>query len=263
MKDFEYILSDNIFVNKKYVNKTLNTLASDTIDDGSIQYDMNEHGYRSPNFNKKSNYNILTLGCSWTMGIGVDNANSWPNIIGKLIDDSATVFNYATYGASPSFISKNFYKIVTSEIKPNLVMIMWPGFSRRDYLKEDGTFKKIGGFRMANDTDLVWKNDDEDILFVQLRNDYQDLMEFWESYKMVELTSKLYNIKTYHTIAGYYYEVFKSLEHILNNTIDYSTFFDPSSCYKNDFKGRDNHHPGNDWHNTFAKEFYTYIKNRL
>jgi hypothetical protein len=194
------------------------------------------------------------------MGLGVNNTDIWPNIIGK---NFGKVFNYGMYGVSTSFIAKTLYKIVSSEFIPNMVLIMWPGFSRRDYIKENGSFKKIGGFRMANDNDLVWKNEDEDLMFVELRNDYQDLMIFWEAYKLVETIARLYDIKIFHTIAGYYYDVFKELQPELNMTIDYDRFFDPIDCYKNDLKGRDNHHPGIEWHHTFAKEFYTYIKNKL
>lgn len=260
MKDFEKILCDNVFIFEKYKNKTFSTLASDTIDDGTIQYKMNEHGYRSDTLKNKSNYNIITLGCSWTMGIGVSDEKIWPNLIGNKF---GKVFNYGMYGVSTSFIAKTLYKIVSSEFKPDMVLIMWPGFSRRDYIKENGSFKKIGGFRMANNTDLVWKNEDEDLMFVQLRNDYQDLMIFWEAYQFVEMIAKLYNIKIFHTIAGYYYDVFKKLQPELNFTINYDTFFDPIDCYKNDLKARDNHHPGEIWHDNFSKQFYTYIKNKL
>ena len=44
MQDFEKILSDNVFVFEQYKNKILPTLASDIIDDGTIKYNMNEHG---------------------------------------------------------------------------------------------------------------------------------------------------------------------------------------------------------------------------
>jgi hypothetical protein len=260
MKDFEKILSDDVFVFEQYKNKILPTLASDTNDDNTIWYKMNEHGYRSNPLKDKSDYNILTLGCSWTMGIGVKNEKIWPNLIGEQF---GKVFNYGMYGASTSFIAKTLYKIISSEFIPDMVLIMWPGFSRRDYIKENGSFKKIGGFRMANDMDLVWKNEDEDLMFVQLRNDYQDLMTFWEAYKFVEVIAKLYNIKIFHTIAGYYYDVFKELKSELNSTINYDTFFDPINCYKNDLKARDNHHPGELWHDNFSKEFYIYIKNKL
>jgi hypothetical protein len=140
---------------------------------------------------------------------------------------------------------------------------MWPGLSRRDYLKEDGTFKKVGGFRVAKSNDIVWKNDDEDVLFIQLRNDYQDLMIFWEAYTFVETMAKLHNIKVYHTIAGYYYNVFKELKPHLNSTINYDTFFEPTDCYKNDLMGRDLEHPGENWHTQFANSFYEFVKDKI
>ena len=257
------ILSNNIFINVNYIDKELLTIASDIKDDGSISYKMNEHGYRSISLNNKSEFNILTLGCSWTMGVGVRNEMIWPNLVGESVSKNAAVFNYGMYGVSVSYVAKTFYKFVTSHFTPDLCLIMWPGFSRRDYLTENGMFKKIGGFRLAHEKDVIWKNDREDELFVELRNDYQDLMIFWEAYKLVEVISKLYGIKVIHTIAGYYYEIFKELETNLKHTIDYNTFFDPSDCYQSDFKARDNHHPSEKWHFNFSKKFSSFIMNKL
>jgi hypothetical protein len=179
------------------------------------------------------------------------------------INKKISLFNYGTYGVSTSFTAKNFYKIVTSEIKPDLVLIMWPGFSRRDYLKDNGVFKKVGGFRLAHERDVIWKNEEEDRLFVELRNDYQDLMEFWEAYKLIEITAKLHNINVIHTISGYYYDIFKELKPHLKNTIDYNTFFEPLDCYQTDFAARDNHHPGEKWHLEFSKKFFIFVDKKL
>jgi hypothetical protein len=262
MKDVNLILSNNIFVNETYTNRKLNILATDTIDDGTIIYDMNEHGYRSNELSSKTDYNILTLGCSWTMGIGVKNELIWPTLLSNKIG-KGTLFNYGNYGVSTSFIAKTLHKFVSSQFTPNAVFIMWPGFSRRDYLKEDGAFKKVGGFRPAKSNDIVWKNDDEDTLFIQLRNDYQDLMIFWEAYTFVEAIAKLHNIKVYHTIAGYYYDIFKELQPHLKSTLDYNTFFEPINCYKNDSMGRDLEHPGEKWHMEFANSFYEFVKDKI
>jgi hypothetical protein len=258
MISLDSILSNDLIVNQNYVNKKLYKMATDT--NGSILYDMNEHGYRSISTKLKSDYNILTLGCSWTMGVGVQNEDIWPNVISKNL---GTTFNYGMYGVSTSFIAKTFYKFVVSQFSPNVCLIMWPGFSRRDYINSEGEFRKIGGFRLANNEDVVWKNKDEDVLFLELRNDYQDLMIFWEAYNFVETIAKLYDIKLYHTIAGYYYDVFSNLENHLVKTIDYNRFFIPKNCYKNDLKGADNQHPGKDWHINFGNEFYKFIKDKL
>lgn len=252
------ILSDNLVINKNYANKKLYEIATDK--SGIVHYDMNEHGYRSLSPKLKSNFNILALGCSWTLGVGVDNDYIWPNIVSNNL---GTAFNYGMYGVSTSFVAKTFYKFTQSEFPPNVTLIMWPGFSRRDYINSNGEFRKIGGFRLANDTDVVWKNKDEDVLFLELRNDYQDLMIFWEAYNFVETTAKLYNVKVFHTIAGYYFDIFNRLEKHLCNTIDYNTFFNPINCYKNDLMAADKQHPSKDWHIKFGNEFYNFIKNKL
>jgi hypothetical protein len=263
-KDYQRILSDDIYVFEKYRNKTLSVMASDRDDDGSILYIMNEHGYRSDSFKTFGDYNILTLGCSWTMGIGVENSYIWTNILKekfqkKHFEKNVKLYNYSSYGVSTKFVAKNYYKIIKAGLIPDLTIIMWPGFSRRDYLKSDGTFKKIGGFRMANGKDDLWKNEEEDIKFIELRNDYQDLMEFWESYKFVETTSQLYNTKVIHTIAGYYYEIFESIEKNLTDLIKYETFFRPNDCYKSDCLARDKRHPGKEWHSLFAEKINIFI----
>lgn len=257
------ILSDGIPKFKEYGNLTLSQIATDREGDGSIFYKMNEDGYRSRSLKEKSDFNILCLGCSWTMGVGVNDKDSWPTIISNMMQEKigkeCAVFNYSMYGISPSFISKILYKITQSEFIPDLLLIMWPGFSRRDYLNDLGEFKKIGGFRYAHENDVVWKNNPEDLLFIELRNDNQDSMIFWETYKLSEMISKFYNIKTYHTVAGYYYEIFKKLN--LYDTIDSSTFFMPENCYKNDFMARDKEHPGPGWHRKFAENFFKFITN--
>lgn len=264
-KDIDIFLSDDVIVFDKYKNKTLKTIATDFKDDGTIDYNMNEHGYRSNSLNQLSEYNILTLGCSWTMGVGVNNERIWPSVIGGRFDSDISkncrVFNYSMYGTSTSYISKILYKITKSHFVPDVVLIMWPGFSRRDYIREDGSFKKVGGFRQATQNDVVWKNDYEDKLFIELRNDHQDSMVFWESYKFVETIGKSHNIKIFHTIAGYYYEIFKTLN--LKNTIDWNTFFVPDDCFKNDFGARDNEHPSDEWHERFANNFYEFIKTKI
>ena len=259
MKSLNNILSNDIIAYPQYANKTLNSLASDN--SGLITYKMNKHGYRaSKPYKTVPQYNVLALGCSWTMGIGVDNNLIWPTLMG---DRLGRVYNYGMYGASVSFVAKTFYKFVNSEKIPDIAIIMWPGFSRRDYITEAGEFRKIGGFRAATNEDPVWRNSEEDLLFLQLRNDNQDLMEFWEAYQFVELISKAYKIKTFHTIAGYYYEIYKNLKPKLEKTINYSTFYEPEDCYQNDHKAADKQHPGEVWHRSFADNFYSFIKDKI
>lgn len=259
MKALSNVLSNDIITYPQYANKTLNTLASDN--SGLVTYEMNKYGYRASKLLKTApQYNVLTLGCSWTMGIGVDNDSIWPSLMG---DKLGKVHNYGMYGVSPSFIAKTLFKFVSSELIPDIVLIMWPGFSRRDYITEAGEFRKIGGFRAAIKKDPVWRNNEEDLLFLQLRNDNQDLMEFWEAYNFVETLSKLHNTKVFHTVAGYYYEIYKNLKPKLENTINYRTFYEPEDYYQSDYRAADEQHPGKAWHKAFADGFYSFIKDKI
>lgn len=259
MSSLNNIFSNDITEFTQYKNKVLYEMATDKT--GKIEYKMNEHGYRSKPLKGKHDMNILTLGCSWTMGVGVDNDKIWPSMIGKQFDNSI-VFNYGMYGVSCSFISKLCYKILHSGIVPDLILVMWPGFSRRDYINKDGEYRKIGGFRMAHNDDVVWRNREEDLNFLELQNDYQDINEFWLSYKFLESLCNNFGIKVHHTIVGYYYEIFEKHYEYLKSFIDEDNFFIPKSVYKNDLKAVDGEHPSERWHKEFSDEFFRTISNK-
>jgi len=70
------------------VNKTFNKFNSD--DSGTIEYRLNDYGYRSDNnyndlfYSTNSEDYILGIGCSHTEGIGVKNENTWLEKLGKM-----------------------------------------------------------------------------------------------------------------------------------------------------------------------------------
>jgi hypothetical protein len=254
-------LSDKIITFPKYQDITLNKMATDGSE--TVIYKMNEHGYRSESIYKEGDINILILGCSWTLGIGVNFDDIWPNIVGSKFDNSM-IWNYSMYGTSVEFISKQYYKILKSGFRPDIILLLWPGFSRRDYLREDGKYRRIGGWRRAYDpNDSIFRNDKEDLAFLTLQNDYQDLHIFWNSYKLVEQTNINYKIPTFHSVAGYYYKIFEKYYSMIINFIDEDTFFIPENCHINDKKAIDCSHPGPKWHKQFGNEFYTFIKDKI
>ena len=251
-------LSNKIITFPNYKDKVLYSLSTDN--SNKIEYRMNEHGYRSESLTTKGKLNILTLGCSWTMGVGVDNDKIWPSLIQKKYEDSV-VCNYGMYGTSTEFLAKQYCRIIESGYEPNIVLILWPGLSRRDYLDEEGRHIKLFGWRTAYHQDPVSKGrPDIDLAFVTLQNDYQDLNVFWSSYKFVQsITPK--NTKVFHSIAGYYYEIFDKHFESIKEFIDLDNFFIPSNCYQNDRGAVDGSHPSSDWHNKFSNQFYHFIRN--
>lgn len=250
-------LSNKIITFPNYKNKVLYNLSTDK--SNKVEYRMNEHGYRSESLKKKGKLNILTLGCSWTMGIGVDNDKIWPSLIQKKYEDSV-VCNYGMYGTSTEFLAKQYCRIIESGYEPDIVLILWPGLSRRDYLDEEGRHIKLFGWRTAYHQDPVSKGrPDIDLAFVTLQNDYQDLNVFWSSYKFVKsITPK--NTKVFHSIAGYYYEIFDKNFEYIKEFIDLNNFFIPSDCYQNDKGAIDGSHPSGEWHKLFSDNFYNFIE---
>ena len=75
--------------------------------------------------------------------------------------------------------------------------------------------------------------------------------------------NKNFNIPTFHSVAGYYYEIFQTHMNKIVNFIDMETFFLPKDCYQNDMEAQDGKHPGQDWHNLFSNRFYDFLSRRL
>jgi len=123
-----------------------------------ITYEFNGHGFRSDDFTEKSDINILTCGCSLTVGVGVDQHEIWPYRLKKLIEaetgKSVTVWNLATSGASGDYVARSLWK-VRSELQSDFVFVYWPPDTRLELLKnkheqlltqvfiEDANFPKL------------------------------------------------------------------------------------------------------------------------
>ena len=63
---------------------------------GVIAYSMNRHGFRTGEFNQEPG--IITLGCSFTAGIGLPNDQIWPTIVAQLT--GCQVWNLGIGGAA-------------------------------------------------------------------------------------------------------------------------------------------------------------------
>ena len=68
----------------------------------------------------------IALGCSHTFGIGVEKHEAWPALLGAV--------NYGVNGASSDLIARTLPDILEKE-QPNTVYILWPDWSRFEYLK--------------------------------------------------------------------------------------------------------------------------------
>ena len=133
-------LSNDIITFPSYKDKVLQEMATDTT--GLIEYRMNEHGYRSNSLTQSGGRKILTLGCSWTMGVGVDNDKIWPTLIGNSYHNSV-VCNYGMYGTSCEFIAKQYYKILHSGYRPDVVLVFGDDISSKITLSLKTKLSKV------------------------------------------------------------------------------------------------------------------------
>jgi hypothetical protein len=113
------------------VNKSFKTSGSD--DTGINTYTYNELGYRGDSVTK--NIDILSVGCSHTEGIGVNDNETWPHYVAEALN--MTHINMGFTGRSNDYISRT----VTSYVRffnPKYVFVMYTYPSRREYWTDEG-----------------------------------------------------------------------------------------------------------------------------
>jgi hypothetical protein len=111
---------------KERVNKSFNTIGGDAT--GLCTYTYNELGFRGDSIHKKG-FKIISIGSTNTQGVGVNDNETWPHQISKLIPNGVD-FNLGWVGGSNDYISRaliTFYEI----LKPDLVLIMYTSPLRR------------------------------------------------------------------------------------------------------------------------------------
>ena len=102
------------------VNKTYETSGSDNT--GKCSYTYNELGFRGDSISKKG-FKVMSIGCSYTEGVGINDNETWPYLISSIITNGVNM-NFGTGGRSNDFISRcllTYYDV----IKPDLVLIMF------------------------------------------------------------------------------------------------------------------------------------------
>jgi hypothetical protein len=95
----------------------------------SITYKFNNFGFRSPEFDEDCN-SIVTLGCSFTVGVGVKFEDTWPYLLSKLL--KLKLFNLAQPGASPLQVF-HLAKFYLKYLNPKYVFILMPHMFRFGY----------------------------------------------------------------------------------------------------------------------------------
>jgi hypothetical protein len=101
----------------------------------SITYRINQHGFRSNEFETNHEPCMIALGCSYTMGIGLPVECIWPILVGKQLN--LKVYNLAWGGISADtcFRLAQYWIPV---LKPKLVAMLTPPRTRIELLMDTG-----------------------------------------------------------------------------------------------------------------------------
>ena len=221
--------------------KTYKTASTDNTN--LCTYTYNELGFRGDSI-KKEGFKVMSLGCSITEGVGVNDNETWPAQFCNHIENGVNL-NFGIGGRSNDFICRclmSYYDL----IKPDLVLIMYTFPHRREIYTDNNGIESYISTR-------VWGKllETEEGQTIQssldiLQNDNSDFINWYKNHQLIKLF--LESKKCNWVWDG---------NHLLT---DYREFnrFTALDKFKKDL-GSDNLHPGIEHHKHYGRVLFDYI----
>lgn len=129
-----------------YANLQCNTLGLDSPEHcfdkrlfqtwGPVSYEFNALGYRHKDPKYYSGHEILAVGDSFTLGLGVNACDTWPEQLSRLLN--YPVLNFSMNGASNDWIARKTSALL-KYFKPKCVIIHYSFTHRRERSDTDWT----------------------------------------------------------------------------------------------------------------------------
>jgi hypothetical protein len=237
----EFEISSYRYPLKERANRTYTTSGSDNTNLCTYRY--NELGFRGDSI-KKEGFKVMSLGCSITEGVGVNDDETWPAQFCKKIENSVN-FNFGTGGRSNDFICRclmSYYDL----IKPDLVLIMYTFPHRREIYTEGN---EIEPYIKTNVWGRLLETEEGKIIQSSmniLQNENSDFINWYKNHMLIKLF--LESKKCNWIWDG------KCL------LTDYQEFnrFNILDNFKMDL-GSDNLHPGPEHHSNYSKILFDYM----
>jgi len=179
-------ISSYKFSIKEKINKIYTQAGSDN--SNKCVYTYNELGFRADSI-YKDGFKVMSIGCSLTEGVGVNNNETWPAQFSKLIPNAVNM-NFGTGGRSNDFICRclmSYYDL----IKPDLVLIMYTYPHRKEFYTNDGGIEpfipslKWGYMEETNTGQTIQNN------LSQIQNDNEDLINWYKNHQLIKLFLEL------------------------------------------------------------------------
>jgi hypothetical protein len=146
-------------------------------------YTYNELGFRGDSIDKEG-FKIMSIGDSNTEGVGVNDDETWPAQLSKLVNNGVN-HNFGMGGRSNDFIARcliTYYDL----IKPDLVLIMYTSPQRRELYTRDGGLEP---FMITSQWGYTKETEDGRELqnsLVAIQNDYEDFMNWYKNHLLIK-----------------------------------------------------------------------------
>jgi hypothetical protein len=156
-------------------NKTFTTSGSDS--SSTNIYTYNSLGFRGDEIPLK-NKKLMAIGCSHTEGIGVNNDETWPYYLSKLLNYSHINFGFT--GRSNDYISRCVISFV-DVINPDFISIMYTYPERIEY------YTSNGGIEPYHPNSWGWfaENETEYTSISNISNDYNNFINWYKNHLLI------------------------------------------------------------------------------
>lgn len=154
----------------------------------SVFYEFNSHGYRCAEFSARRELNVLSVGCSYTFGLGLPAEETYPALLCQAIEQrlgmSVANWNLGIPGCSNDFMSRALLAGLPA-LRPDFVLVMFTELSRREFITADmvrvNVFPHMRGRPQRKLDREILKH------HRALWTPYQDQENFYKNYKLIEL----------------------------------------------------------------------------
>jgi hypothetical protein len=167
--NYKWFLSDR-------KNKTFTTSGSDNSNQNKYTY--NKLGFRGDSI-PLSGKKLMAVGCSHTEGIGVNDDETWPYYLSRLLNFSHINFGFT--GRSNDYIARCVLSFV-EEINPDLICIMYSYPERREY------YTNSGGIESYHPNPWGWflENEKEFKSITNISNDNNNFINWYKNHLLIK-----------------------------------------------------------------------------
>lgn len=223
-------------------NNSFNTCGSDNT--GLCEYTYNNLGFRGDSTHKNG-FKVMSIGCSLTEGVGVNDNETWSSQFSKLLENGVD-FNLGVSGRSNDYICRSlitFYEL----LKPDLVLIMYTSPIRREIYTENGG---IEPFIPAQSWGYMEETEDGKKIqnyLTELQNDNEDFINWYKNHQLIRL---FLESKRCNWLWNGNFGAPKDYMEFNRFDGEYGTYID---------KGTDGGHPGPKHNKEYAQKLYEFI----